>query len=147
LVQNGGNIQVVTADFNGDGKLDLATAEYYDSVVRIFLGNGDGTFRIGQTYPVCEAHALATGDFNGDGIVDLAVGARGCGEVTILLGNGDGTFRESGSFPVGPGGPYGAPYTLAVGDFNSDGKLDLATANESNILSVLLGNRDGVFSG
>jgi IPT/TIG domain/FG-GAP repeat len=43
----GGNITVVTADFNGDGKLDLATAGYYDSTVRIFLGNGDRTFRIG----------------------------------------------------------------------------------------------------
>jgi hypothetical protein len=126
----GGNIQVVTADFNGDGKLDLATAGYYDSTVRIFLGNGDGTFRIGPTYSACEAHALATGDFNGDGIVDLAVGARGCGQVTILLGNGDGTFREGRSFDTG-GSAGLAPYSIAVGDFNSDGKLDLATATRA----------------
>jgi hypothetical protein len=141
----GGNIQVVTADFNGDGKLDLATVGYYDSTVRIFLGNGDGTFKVGPVYSVCEAHSVVAGDFNGDGIVDLAVGARGCDEVTILLGNGDGTFRDSGSFAVGPTGPYGGPYSLAMGDFNMDGKLDLATANESNYVSVLFGNGDGTF--
>ena len=141
----GGNITLVTADFNGDGKLDLATTDYYGGVVRIFLGNGDGTFRIGQVFTSCQPHGLAVGDFNGDGIMDLAVGARGCREVTILLGNGDGTFRESGNFAVGTGGPYGSPYLLAVGDFNSDGKLDLATANENDTVSVLLGNGDGTF--
>jgi len=142
---SGGNIQVVAADFNGDGKLDLATAGYYDSTVRIFLGNGDGTFTVGPVYSVCQAHSLVTGDFNGDGVVDLAVSARGCSEVTILLGNGDGTFRESGSFGVGPTGPWGGPYRLTVGDFNRDGNLDIATANESNYVSVLLGNGDGTF--
>jgi len=140
----GGNIQVVTADFNGDGKLDLATATYDDSTVRIFLGNGDGTFIAGPTYYVCNADAIVTGDFNGDGIVDLAVAASGCDELTILLGKGDGTFTESGSFPVGPSGPY-SPYEIVVGDFNGDGKLDLATANDSSYISVLLGNGDGTF--
>jgi hypothetical protein len=141
----GGNIQMVTADFNGDGKLDLATADYDDSVVRIFLGNGDGTFTAGQTYPACHAHGLATGDFNGDGIVDLVVSDAGCGQVTILLGNGDGTFRVGGNFATGGSGIF-APYSVAVGDFNGDGKLDLATANElENTLSVLLGNGDGTF--
>jgi len=141
----GGNIQVVTADFDGDGKLDLATATYYDSTVRIFLGNGDGTFRIGPTYPACQAHTLAAGDFNGDGFMDLAVGARGCNQVIIFLGKGDGTFIESRSYPVGPSGPWGAPYFIAVADFKEDGKLDLVTANESNVVSVLLGNGDGTF--
>ena len=141
----GGNIQVVTADFNGDGKLDLATAEYYDSTVRIFLGKGDGTFSIGPTYPACHAGGLATGDFNGDGIGDLAVADDGCGQVTILLGNGDGTFREGGNFETGGSGIF-APYSVAVGDFNGDGKLDLAAANElMNSVSVLLGNGDGTF--
>jgi hypothetical protein len=77
--------------------------------------------------------------------MDLAVGARGCNQVIIFLGNGDGTFTESGSYPVGPSGPYGAPYFIAVADFNDDGKLDLVTANESKVVSVLLGNGDGTF--
>ena len=140
-----GNINVVTADFNGDGILDLATADYYNSVVQIFLGNGDGTFRPGQTYAACHAHGLAIGDFNGDGIVDLAVADAGCGEVTILLGNGDGTFTEGGNFSTGGDG-IDAPYSVAVGDFNGDGKPDLVTADEIlNQSSVLIGNGDGTF--
>src|SRR5450631_4149717 len=85
----GGNIQVVTVDFDGDGKLDLASADS-SGTVRIFLGNGDGTFRVGQTFAACNAHGLAVGDFNQDGIPDLVVADAGCGEVTILLGVGDG---------------------------------------------------------
>src|SRR5450755_994265 len=139
----GGNIQVVTADFDGDGKLDLASADYYDNKVRIFLGNGDGTFRAGQTYAACNAHGLAVGDFDGDGIVDLVVADAGCSEVTILLGKGDGTFRNGGTFATGGSSEF-SPYSVAVGDFNSDGKLDLVTANETvNSASVLIGNGDG----
>lgn len=141
----GENIYVVAADFNGDGKLDLAMTEFGSSSVRILLGNGDGTFQSFQTYPACRAHGLASGDFNGDGILDLAVADAGCGQVSILLGNGDGTFTEGGSFSTGAGATF-APYSVAVGDFNSDGKLDLVTANELiNKASVLLGNGDGTF--
>jgi FG-GAP-like repeat len=89
----GDNIQVVTADFDGDGKLDLASADF-SGTVRIFLGNGDGTFRVGQTYAACSAHGLAVGDFNQDGIPDLVVADAGCGEVTILLGVGDAPSRK-----------------------------------------------------
>ncbi|SPF31571.1 hypothetical protein SBA1_100027 [Candidatus Sulfotelmatobacter kueseliae] len=134
----GGNITVVALDLNGDGKLDLAATTYYDSTVRIFLGNGDGTFTPGQTYSVCHAHGLATGDFNGDGITDLAVGNSGCGQITILLGNGDGTFRAGGTFETGGNGGE-----VEVGDFNGDGKLDLVS--EGYTAAVLLGNGDGTF--
>jgi len=137
----GGNVQLVTDDFNGDGKLDLAASTYYDSTVRVFLGNGDGTFAAAPTYPVYQAHALVKGDFNGDGVMDLAVGSELTPMVTILLGNGDGTFRESGSFAVGSAGSY----RLTVGDFNGDGSLDLATTGEDSHVSVLLGNGDGTF--
>jgi hypothetical protein len=139
------DIYLATGDFNGDGKLDLAVTEFISGQVRILLGNSDGTFQSFQTYPVCQAHGLASGDFNGDGILDLVAADAGCGQVSILLGNGNGTFTESGSFSTGPGAQF-APYSVAVGDFNSDGRLDLVTANElNNNTSILLGNGDGTF--
>jgi FG-GAP-like repeat/FG-GAP repeat len=93
--------------------------------------------------------AIAAGDFNGDGKLDLAVvnycPVSGCGVpngvVSILLGNGDGTFQMHVDYPVG-----NFPGSMAVGDFNGDGKLDLVVANEnSDTVSVLFGNGDGTF--
>jgi Bacterial Ig-like domain (group 3)/FG-GAP-like repeat len=140
----GFNVEIATADFNGDGILDLVAGEFYDSKAAILLGNGDGTFREAGTYSACQAHGVAVGDFNGDGIMDIAVSNAGCGEVTILLGKGDGTFTEAGSFPTGSGSD--SPYSVAVGDFNGDGKLDLVTADDqNNKVSILLGNGDGTF--
>src|SRR6266566_1984429 len=93
---------------------------------------------------------MAVGDFNGDGKLDLAVDDYGCpldcnsspsNAVTVLLGNGDGTFLPGPSLTVGNG-----PAGVAVGDFNGDGKPDLAVANlNDNTLSILLGNGDGTF--
>ena len=86
------------------------------------------------------------GDFNGDGNIDLAVANRlgadgGAGGVGIMLGNGDGTFQPAVNYPAGD-----EPNYIAVGDFNGDGKLDLAVANSAaDNVSVLLGNGDGTF--
>lgn len=137
----GGNVRVVTADFNGDGKLDLASASWGDSQVGIFLGNGDGTFQPYQSFYAFGAYDLATGDFNRDGRVDLAVATCANWYVLIFLGNGDGTFTPG----VILGIPQ-APRSVCVGDFNSDGKLDVATANDwLQGVSVFLGNGDGTF--
>ena len=87
---------------------------------------------------------MAVGDFNGDGKLDLATcSATGANTVSVLLGNGNGTFQKHVDYTVGI-----APYSVAVGDFNRDGKLDLVVANSSNnsnTVSILLGNGDGTF--
>jgi len=144
---------VATGDFNRDGKLDLAVVNSGGNNVSVLLGNGDGTFQSHVDYPTgTQPSSVAIGDFNGDGKLDLAVANENCpsspcgvGSLSILLGNGDGTFQPAVDYATG--GP--APYSVVVGDFNQDGKLDLAVANSGpptpSDVSVLLGNGDGTF--
>jgi hypothetical protein len=146
---------IAVGDFNGDGKPDLAVAEegtahsFTDSAVSVLLGNGDGTFQPAVNYgagsmPV----SVAVGDFNGDGKPDLVVADLGLvannSGVSVLLGNGDGTFQDAVGFNFDAGATY--PESIAVGDFNGDGKPDFAVANtQFPAISVLLGNGDGTF--
>lgn len=117
---------VVAADFNGDGKLDLAVTDYVENEVFVLLGNGDGTFQAPIAIPVgTNPYAMAVGDFNNDGKLDLAIANQGDGTVTLLLGNGDGTFTEASGSPYAVGG---APLSIVAADFNGDGKVDLAVA-------------------
>ncbi|PYJ85691.1 MAG: hypothetical protein DME22_08160 [Verrucomicrobia bacterium] len=142
------------SDFNGDGKVDLAVA-ILSGNVSILLGNGDGTFQAAMKYGTATAPSfVAVGDFNGDGKPDLAVANIGYANapgtnISVLLGNGDGTFRAAVNYGTGIG-----PASVAVGDFNGDGKPDLAVANTGPYenftytggdVSVLLGNGDGTF--
>ena len=116
----------MTGDFNGDGRTDLAVANYYDWDVSVLLGNGDGTFQDQMTYRVGDwPEAIVAGDFNGDGRTDLAVANYGSNDVSVLLGNGDGTFQGQGLNVVG-----GGPPAIVAGDFTGDGRTDLAVANE-----------------
>ncbi len=128
---------IVVADFNGDGKLDIAVTDAGANAVRILLGNGDGTFQSPITISVgSNPQAIAVGDFNNDGKLDLAIANNGDDTVTLLLGNGDGTFTEASSSPytVGKG-----PIAIAAADFNGDGKLDMAVANgDDGTVSILL---------
>ena len=117
---------IVTADFNGDGRADLATANYNANTVSILLGNGDGTFAAATTYAVgTHPQSLVAGDFNGDGRADLVVANSGSTNLTLALNNGNGTF-ETGNLPLGYNS-YAAQVVVS-GDFNKDGKLDLAVA-------------------
>jgi hypothetical protein len=141
-----------TADFNGDGKLDLAVADFgygeTTATVSVLLGNGDGTFQPAATYDAgIGAYWVSVGDFNQDGKQDLAVVNLVSNTVSILLGNGDGTFQPHVDYPVGV-----YPSAVAIADFNGDGIPDLAVSNSfcatpcsPGTVSVLLGNGDGTF--
>src|SRR5262245_57650525 len=133
--------------FNLDGKPDLATANQNSNTVTILLGDGMGGFTQPAGSPVGVGAlplSVAVGDFNLDGQPDLAVANTGTNNVTILLGDGMGRFTQAAGSPVGAGAP---PRSVAVGDFNLDGKPDLAVANtSSNNVTILLGDGAGSFT-
>jgi len=128
---------IVAADFNGDGKLDLAVVNYDSNSATILLGNGDGTFTPAPGSPVTvglNPAALAVGDFNSDGKPDLVIANQTDSSLTILLGNGDGTFTPAASSPFALGT---VPLSLAAGDFNSSGRLGLAVTSGDNVIVLV----------
>jgi hypothetical protein len=113
---------MVVGDFDGDGNVDLALTGQFSistSVVCVFLGNGDGTFRQQVTRGLKKPNGLVMADFNGDGKPDLAV--LDLDGTEILLGNGDGTFQPAVNYPYQTNST-----SIAAADLNGDGKPDLS---------------------
>lgn len=122
---------VWAADFNSDGKLDLAVG---GAAASVYLGNGDGTLRDPQYYYAADS-IIAVGDFTGDGHLDLMTQGA-----TVLPGKGDGTFAATES-------TLGAADASGVADLNGDHKLDLVVSDRTNkTLEVRLGIGNGTFA-
>lgn len=134
---------IVAADFNNDGRLDLAVANGLSNDISVLLGNADGTFGAPMSSPVGVApKSIAVGDFDDDGKLDLAAvvlydGVRyyngyGFGVesvVNVLFGKGDGTFHAPSEVDFQDPYYWAKPRSVAVGDFNGDGAMDLAVAS------------------
>jgi hypothetical protein len=150
--------EIVAANFNNDGQLDLVVANPTTNSVNVLLGNGNGTFQAPKGSAAGDNPiSVAVGDFNDDGKLDLAAANGGTTGVSVMRGNGDGSFQAPVSISIGED-----PSSVAVGDFNGDGKLDLAAV--SNVyypsydygfgypgyyeghVNVLLGNGRGSFA-
>ena len=142
---------VAVGDFNGDGKPDLAVADN-GATIAILLGNGNGSFdRAGGQFLLLEGPtSLAVGDFNGDGKLDLAVAVSnptsppGFRDVVVLFGTGTGFFGGSTRLHIGFNQGPESSSALVAGDFNGDGKLDLAMTNIADCHCVTNGNGSGV---
>lgn len=148
---------IISGDFNGDGKADLAWTNDYDNVsgtevagtIGIAINNGTATpfSSVTATGTIGNnPYGLIATDLNGDGKLDLIAAnspSTGNGSISALLGNGNGTFQSAVNTTVGT-----RPRYFAAGDFNRDGKQDLALSQtiSDNNLRILLGNGSGGFS-
>jgi hypothetical protein len=151
------SFSLVTGDFDGDGRTDFALVGNQPTNAYAFLSNGNGTFRPQQTAlftwnfetPPEQRWDLVVGDFNGDGKTDFGFVGESPTHFYLTLSNGDGTFRwmprqdlVGWNFGVRPS----AQYTLVVGDFNGDGKTDLAyVGGNPSMVHTLISKGDGTF--
>jgi uncharacterized protein (TIGR03437 family) len=145
---NDGIQELLAADVNRDGKLDLLVGTYGSATgsyrTYVLLGKGDGMFQ-SAAQAVGSGSPLFVADVNGDGIPDLGIrGYSGCA-LSVQLGNGDGTFQQPLACVNVPEGMSGE---AVIGDFNGDGKPDLvwSSGRSNGGVHLFLGNGDGTFS-
>jgi len=142
-----GPLDIVTADLDLDGRLDLAIANGCCDPnpghnVSILFGNGDGTFQNQVDFPTAAApNAVIVADVNRDGVPDLITAEYDRGKVSVLLGKGDGTFQPQVNYDTAR-----LSEEVVTADFNQDGELDLAVCNAvQSTVSILLGRGSGIF--
>lgn len=146
-------LQVLSGDYNRDGKRDFVTVNFGAATVSVYLGKGNGNFQVERTFGTStRADQLILADFNEDGIPDIATANAGIDSVngnsiSVLIDQKGGGVSKNTSITVGTN-----PLSLAAGDLNHDGHLDLVVANSgtpnfigTGTLSIVLGNGDGSF--
>jgi hypothetical protein len=142
-------LAIALGDLNGDGKLDIASADSDADAVTVLLGEGDGTFVAAADLAIGDQPAcVALGDLDGDGRLDVVTANSAANGVSVFLGMGDGTFASKADLPTASW-----PTWVALGDVNADGKLDIiVTAGNQGgsyvkgTVSVLVGTGGGKFA-
>jgi hypothetical protein len=116
---------LAVGDFNGDHRMDVATADYGNSTVSVLLGKGDGSFLPRVIYPVGGGpYSIVAADMDTDSVTDLVVTNTKSDTISLLRGVGNGTFLAKVDYPTGHG-----PKIVVAGDFDGNGKTDLAVGN------------------
>jgi hypothetical protein len=136
---------VIAADIDGDGNLDLISANVDDNTLTVLTNDGTGNFTQSVTLSVGSGpHAVVSADVNGDGYLDLISANTFENTLSILRNNGHGSFKYAATYSVGNG-----PWDVVAADMNGDGKVDLISADSGegggNTLTVLTNNGSGIF--
>jgi predicted nucleotidyltransferase len=137
----------VIADFNNDDQMDIGVANSGTDNIGIFIGYGNISFANQVTYstgPNSSPYSVASGDFNNDTHMDIVVANYNSNNVGVFFGNGNGFFANQTTYSTDL---YSFPYSVVVGDFNNDTRLDIAVTNYgANYLGILLGQDQGTFA-